>query len=443
MKLNEKKFYELAKAKGLEAAAITVSKSHSLSCEVFHSEVSSMTTSDNFSVIAKGIYNGKMGSVRVEVIDKDSPEYMVNSIINTAKVVEKEDKAIIFKGSEKYHKKNVYNPNALSGDLSEKIKVLLEIERKLKEFDPRITEVAAIGYDEGSGESSLSNSYGLKLKSKSANYVYYAEVVASQGDENKTGFSVFVSADPNEFNIDEFVKEVAEDGLKKLGSVQCKSKKYPVVLNAATASSLLGAFLSNIDAEDVQKHSSVFEGKLHQQIASKKITVIENPLEPNLNFRYYDDEGVATYKKTIINKGVLETYIYTLETAARDGVAPTGNGYGSGSKASASLCNTKLKAGKKSEEEMIAGIKLGVYITDLEGLHAGLNAQSGNFSLQSQGFMIRDGKLAEPLSLITTAGNLFELFKDVKEVSNTYTKHHPRDIMSPSLLVKKLSITGK
>ena len=214
------------------------------------------------------------------------------------------------------------------------------------------------------------------------------------------------------------------------------------MLNAKSASSLLSALLSNIDAEQVQKHSSKFEGKLHQQVASKKITLIENPLEPNLNFRYYDDEGVATRKKTIINKGVLETYIYTLETAAKDGVEPTGNGYGSGH-ATASLVNAKIKAGKRSEEQLFEKIKLGVYITDLEGLHAGLNSQSGNFSLQSQGFMIRDGKIAEPLSLITVAGNLFDLFMDVKEVSNTYAANSHSNTKSPALLIKKLSITGK
>ena len=442
MRLNEKKFYDLASQRGIEAASITINKAHSLSCGVFHGEVNNVTISDDFSVIAKGVYKEKFGTVRVEAIDKDTPEFLVNSIIETASVIEKEEKATIFKGSEKYHKKNLYKPEVLSTDLSDKVKILLEIEAKLKAYDPRISEVASVEYQETDTQSSLSNSYGLKLSQKSAIYGFVAEIVATQGDENKTGFKVFFSDDINAFDIDKFVEDVAKDGLSKLGSTQCKSKKYPVVLNAKSASSLLSALLSNIDAEQVQKHSSKFEGKLHQQVASKKITLIENPLEPNLNFRYYDDEGVATRKKTIINKGVLETYIYTLETAAKDGVEPTGNGYGSGH-ATASLVNAKIKAGKRSEEQLFEKIKLGVYITDLEGLHAGLNSQSGNFSLQSQGFMIRDGKIAEPLSLITVAGNLFDLFMDVKEVSNTYAANSHSNTKSPALLIKKLSITGK
>lgn len=123
--------------------------------------------------------------------------------------------------------------------------------------------------------------------------------------------------DPSEFNVDNFVKEVAEDALKKLGSTQCKSKKYPVVFNPETASILLKCFLGPIDYEEVEKKSSCFVGKLNQQIASKKLNVIENGLAKNIFFDYFDDEGVAINKKDIIKKGVLQTYLYTLETAKK------------------------------------------------------------------------------------------------------------------------------
>ena len=138
----------------------------------------------------------------------------------------------------------------------------------------------------------------------------------------------------------------------------------------------------------------------------------------NVFFTYFDDEGVACRKQDIIKRGVLKTYLYTLETAAKDGVEPTGNGARNAGKAKASMEYIVVKPGRKSEEEILSKIKEGVYITDLEGLHAGLNARSGNFSLQAQGFMIRDGKIAEPLSLITLAGNLQNIFNNIKDIAN-------------------------
>ena len=439
MKLNEKKFFELAKENKFEAADLVFLHSYSLSCSIFHKEVESLTESDTYSVVGRAIVNGKFGLVSTEKIDKDTPEFLIKGIKETAGLIETNDPSIIFKGSKKYHKKNVFNKEVLSGDLSKQI--LREIEDKLRAYDKRIDEVATVGYEESLSESTLSNTYGLKLKDKMATYAFYAEITAKAGNDIQTGFKVFASMDPKEFDVDKFVKDVAEDALKKLGATQCASKKYPTVLSQKVASQLMKAYLSNLDAEEVEKKSSLFVGKLHQPIASKKVTVIEDPLKKNIFFTYRDEEGVATFKKALINKGVLETYLYTLETAQKAGVEPTGNG-ARGAKTSATLNYTYIKPGKKSFDDMISNIKEGVYITNLEGMHAGMNPRSGNFSLQAQGFMIRDGKIAEPLSLITVAGNLVELFMSVKDVAND-SEFQLSGLESPSLFVKKLAISGK
>ncbi|HOC80263.1 MAG TPA: metallopeptidase TldD-related protein, partial [Bacilli bacterium] len=182
--------------------------------------------------------------------------------------------------------------------------------------------------------------------------------------------------------------------------------------------------------------------KLNQQVASKKITILEQPLLKNCFFRYFDDEGVATQNKKIVEKGVLKTYLHNLETAQREGTTTTGNGYRGGSKIGVGFVNPSIKPGRKSEADLLAKIKTGVYISSVTGLHAGLNPQSGNFSLQAEGFMIRDGKLAEPLSLITVAGNLLDLFMNVREVANN-AELQLSGISAPSLLIKSLAVSGK
>jgi len=443
MRLNEKKFFELAKANGFEAADLSYSHSVSTSLSIFHSEIDSFTEHETISLDARGIVNGKFGAVSTEQIDKNTPQFLVDSIKSTAKIIEKDEPGFIFEGSKKYHKKNVYNKAVEEMKVSDAIKTCLEIEKKLYAFDKRINEVVTVGYENEKSDSFLANTYGLKLKSKEGTYTYYAEVTATLGDEVRTGFKVFVSMDPNEFDVDKFVKEVAEDALKKLGSTQCKSKKYPVVFNPETASILLKYFLGPIDYEEVEKKSSYFVGKLNQQVASKKLTVIENGLEKNIFFEYFDDEGVAVNKKEILKKGVLKTYLYTLENAKKAGVEPTGNSTVVGGKAHAKLNQIFVKPGRKSEEEMIAGVKEGVYINDLQGLHAGMNQRSGNFSLQSAGFMIRDGKLAEPLALITVADNLLNLFNNIKDIANNSKLIIQTSTTCPSIYVKKVSITGK
>lgn len=443
MKLNTKKFFELAKDSGLQAADVFYSRSYSLSVEVFRKEVSSFTLSDNSSLLARGIFNGKFGCVNTEIIDKTTPQFLVDSIIKSATLVEKDDPSIIFEGSKKYAKRRKFDKSVLSKDIKNEIEILFEIEKKLLAYDKRITEVSYLMYGEGSNEHLLQNSYGLKLKDASADYYYVAEVTVKENDEVKTNFDFFASNKAGEFKVDEFVEKVAKGALNKLGGIQCKSKKYPVILNPECASILTSFYLGSTSAEEVQKKSSLFINKLNAQVASKKVTIIENPLLDNMSYRYFDDEGVATKKKDIIKKGILQTYLYNLETASKDNVEPTGNGYRSGSKVYTSFVNAYIKPGKKTQEEMYSTIKEGLLITSLEGLHAGMNAKSGNFSLQAQGFMIKDGKLAEPVSLITVAGNLVELFMNIKEVGSDskYSLNSP--VIAPSLFIKKLSVTGK
>ena len=442
MKLNEKKFFALAKESGLESADLTSNESSSLSVSIFHGEVDSLSNNSSYELVARGIYKGKMGTISVDNVDKSSPEYLVKEIKRGASIIETDDPVFIFKGSEKYHKKNVSKNVDFGENVQEKVKILLEIEKKLLAYDKRINEVVTVGIESSTHSYKKTNSYGLKLSQKMNAYSYFAEVTAKDGDEIRTGWSVFASLDENEFDIDKYVEKVAKEALQKLGSVQCESKKYPVVFNPECVASLLSFLISSLDAEEVQKHTSLLEGKLGQQVLSKKLSVVENPLEKNLFFRYFDDEGVATNKKFLIKNGVISTYLYTLQTAAKDNVQPTGNGYGAG-KAKADVGYVFVKGGKKSEEEMISGIKEGVYITELQGLHSGMNQHSGNFSLQCAGFMIKDGKKAEPLALITVAGNLINVFNDIKCIANNNKLVISNQMSCPSILVGEMAISGK
>lgn len=443
MRFNTKKFFELAKSRGFEAADLSIVKGHSLSATVYHGEIESYSEENTIEATGRGIVNGKLGGCVTEKFDKNTINFMVDSIEKSAKVIETKDPVIIFKGSKKYHRGNYYDESLFKIPFDEKKKILLEIEQKLFAYDKRVNEVASVSYSESSDEELLTNSYGLKLKIKKSDFSIVAQITVKEKDEIRSDYGVFAGNNLKEFDIDLFVKELAEKTLKKLGGTQCKSKKYPVILNPESSATLLRSFLSSTNADDVQKNSSLFIGKLGQQIASKKLTVTENPLVKNIFFDYFDDEGVAINKKDIIKKGVLQTYIYTLETAAKAGVEPTGNGYRGAGKASAGLGYIIVKPGRKSEQELISSIKEGVYITDLEGLHAGMNARSGNFSLQTQGFMIRNGKLAEPLALITVSGNLVEMFNNIKDVGLNAKFLLQERASCPSLSIKKLFISGK
>ena len=433
-------YFSKAKEAGIDELELSISTDYSLSFDWFRGELESYTTSNLTSLSARGTVNGKTGYVNSEKIDRSTVDYVITQIIENAKVNNSSDETIIFKGSEHYTKKNVYNPKLPKVPTEEKIAILREMELKIKDIDSRIGDVEC-SYSEGSEEDILMNSYGLNLKSKANYFVISVSVVATGEDgATKTGYKVFIGSDLSEFDLDKFAKEAADETISQLNGGPCMSKKYKAVLSSDVVASLLNPFLSNAIADEVQKNTSLFKGKLHTLVASKKITVEERPLDKNPFFRYFDDEGVATFNKKIIDKGVLTTYLYNLATAKKDGVESTGNGYRGAGKVGTSLVNIVLKPGRKSEQDLFEKIGDGIYITEVAGLHSGMNPHSGNFSLQAQGYLIENGKRAKPVCLITIAGNLFDVFKNVKEVASNSTRHG--NIVSCSLYIKNIAVSG-
>ena len=436
------KFFALAKEAGLEQVELFISESRNLQISLFHGEVDEYKDNNGYSILARGILNGKCGAASADVWNKDKAQWLVNEIVANAKVIENEDPIFIFKGSEKYHKVNTFNKALEEVTIDEKMEKLHALEKALRSIDKRIVEVAGTEYSQTTEKVTLVNSNGLNLVQRSNYFTFIAQCVAKEGEQTKSGYDFFLDNDFSKFNAEEFAKKIVKLTVDQLGGEPCETNKYKAVLHPDVVTSLMKAYVGHADAEEVQKHSSLFIDKVGQKIASSKVTIEDKPQQKNVFARWFDDEGVATYNKPIIKNGVLQTYLYNLTTAAKAGVESTGNGYGGGSKKGISSTFLSLKPGKKSQEELFQEVGNGVFITDVSGLHAGLNPQSGNFSLQSTGFMIENGKKGKPLDLITVSGNLLEVFKDVLEVGNDVTVS-PAGVSAESVLIKKLAVSGK
>ena len=435
------RFFALAKEKGISQCEIAINKASSLAIGLFHHEIENFNVTTDVGYVFRGVVGNKFGTVTSTTLTKDNVEKIIDNLISNAKVIEKDGEAKLFEGSKKYHKVSTYNKDLETIPVSKKKEDLFELERVLEKKSPLIKDVMDVSYSESNTELTILNSLGLKLKQKLNYFTFVAGIVVKQDEEVETGYDVFLDNNYSNFDIEKFADGVVNETLKKLGGKPIDSAKIKTVLSRDCMTTLLGAYVGNASSERVQKHMSLFEGKVNEKVASNKVTISDKPLARTIHARWFDDEGVATYNKNIIKNGVLQTYLYNLETAAKDGVATTGNGVNVGSKIGVSPIYIELKPGKKPLEDVFAKVGNGIYITDLQGAHAGLNPTSGNFSLKASGFMIEDGKLTKPVNLITVSGNLLQLFKDIEEIASDI-KQYPSGISTPSVVVKSLSIGG-
>ena len=436
------KFFQLAKEAGIEDAELYINQSYNLSFSLFHSEVDNYSCSNGFSIVARGLFNGKFGVATCDTWNAAKAEYLVKEIVTNAKLSENDDPVFIFAGSPKYKKINIFNKDLEKVSIDDKKAALFKLEKLIKDGDSKISEVEEVGYEESKGSTTLMNSKGLKLNQKSNYFVIYGVALAKENDQTKSNFEIFFDNDFSKFNVEGLAKKITKGAVEQLNGEPCETGKYKTVLAPEAFRHLLNFYIGQADAEEVQKKSSLFIDKLNQKVASKKVTVNDMPLSKSLFARPFDDEGVATSNRAIIKNGVLQTYFYNLTTAAKDGVETTGNGQRAGSTIGAGPFYLVLKPGKKSQEQLFEEVQDGVYITSLSGLHSGLNPQSGNFSLVASGFLIKDGKKSRALDMITVSGNLQILFNDIVEIGND-VKTFPSAISCPSVVVKKLAITGK
>jgi PmbA protein len=288
------------------------------------------------------------------------------------------------------------------------------------------------------------NTYGLNLehRSNSASAYAYARAVKDNGgtEETKVGGEWWDGKNWGSFEPEKIGADAARDAASKLGAKQVKSGKYKIAMKNEAFASLIGAYTSVILADSAQKGLSLLAGKLGEKIASDNFTLIDAPVYEEREIPF-DSEGVATYNKPVIECGVFKTFLHNLKTAAKDGVKTTGNasgGYRSPIKVSPK--NLYLKPGNISRDELINQAGDGLYITELNGLHSGTSAVSGDFSLLAEGFVIENGKLTRPVEQITVAGNFFDVIKDITAVADDLRWS---GIGSPAVLIGGLNVAGE
>ena len=241
------------------------------------------------------------------------------------------------------------------------------------------------------------------------------------------------------------VEEALE--LTGLTAQQPASATCAIAFENRAAASLLGVFSSIFSAEAAQKGLSLLKGREGEAIASEAVTIVDDPHRPHsAASQPFDGEGVPTRKKNVVEKGVLQTLLHNLTTAAKQGVATTGNAArGYASAVGVAPSNFYIAPSQESVEAMLARMGEGFLITEVSGLHAGANQISGDFSLLAKGFAVRGGQKAEPVEQITVAGNFFAVLKDVVAVADDLAFGLPGGSLvgSPTIWVKALSVAGK
>lgn len=425
---------EAAKSYGAEGYEVKIGSSTSAAVEALKDDISSVTYDKSTSISVRCVKSGKSGYASGNIVTPKEAEELVRRACESALVVDDADEVPLFEGSAEYkqvEKKEVIIPSA-----EEMIKETMDLQTKIMACE-KVVEGSQSFMQVSASESSFFNSAGLDLAYESGYVAKGAVAAVKDGDDAEENYEMKFA---DEMSNDELVKLAYDGAVAKLGGKPVDSGKYNIILQSGAMRSILSVFSSVFSARSAFLKTTLLAGKEGEKIAADIVTLIDDPFhEKKFGHCPFDAEGVAVYTKSVIENGVLQTLLYNRMYAKKFDKETTGNAT---SAKGIGVQGLYLQPGELTEEELLQKLGDGLYITDLSGLHAGVNAVSGDFSLQAAGFLVEGGKKTRAVKNVTVADNYYKLLFKVTAIADNLSFGTGSSFGAPDVMFSDIAISG-
>jgi PmbA protein len=388
----------------------------------------------------------RVGYAYTENLAPAALQRVLNEASSNAELVEAQPGAALAADAPLPAAPELFNPALDAVPLPDKIARVKHLEAITRTADPRVKAVPGCSYADGQSVVRIASTRGLDRFYRS-NMVYaLVYPIVTEHDQNKTCYEMAIGRDFAKLDVEALSQAAIQGALRRLGAQELPSGRYPVVFTPKALTELLAAFSGIFSAKAAQEGKSLLAGKEGQRVTSLMVGLVDDPLRPDgMATRPFDDEGVPSRRLALIEGGEFKTFLHNTQTARQAGVESTGHASRGGYKGTVDIAPSNLffAPGAASAVQLVMGPGPVVVIDDLQGLHAGTNPISGDFSLASQGHLYEDGQYRHPVHNFTVAGNFLKMLEDVEAVGDDLRFFpHGAYIGSPSMRVKELAIAG-
>lgn len=328
--------------------------------------------------------------------------------------------------------------------IDEKIALAIELERRVREGDARIRQVDSANYSDYVAEGAVVSTTGIRASSSRTGAYLSVEAIASDGRDDQTGWGLSAGRAPADLSVEAAAREAIERATRMLGAVKPPSMKCPAVFDPRTAAALLSIVGSALSGDAVVRGRSFFAHRVGEDVASPLLTLVDDPTdERHFSASVYDGEGLACRRNVLIDQGRLEGFVFDTTSARRAKTTSTGSALRGGIAGSPSAgCRAlQLLPGEEDQAAILKGVDFGVFVQSIMGVHSGVNAVSGDFSVGVTGFMIRDGVLAEPVRELTVASTLQRMLLGIVYVGSDL-EWRPGTAASSTVAIEDVSVSG-
>ncbi len=339
---------------------------------------------------------------------------------------------------------SVWDDAVLSTSTERKVELALELERITRAADPRVRQVSSADYGDLAVQWAVATSTGIVAGARRTVCSVSTEAIAGQGDESQSGHGFSAARSPAELDLERAATDAVERAVRLIGATKARSGRCVVVLDPRVASTLVGVVSSALSGEAVVKGRSMFAGRLGEQVAAGAVTLVDDPTDVRaFGASAYDAEGLACRRNLLVSAGVLHGLVYDTTSARRAGTVSTGSAVrgGYGSTPGAGCRALQLVPGALGRDQILAQVGEAFYVQSVTGVHSGVNAVSGDFSVGAEGLMVRGGELAEPVREVTVASTLQRMLQSVLFVGSD-VEWLPGVAAGQTLAIDGMSLSG-
>ena len=433
-----------AKKQGASEADVVVADGETFSVQVRLSAVDRLTKAREKRLGLRVFFGKRSASASTSDFSRESLDRLVSDTCALAKAVVEDDQSGLPDKNlmaEDLPDLDLYDPTRLETEAQ--IELARRAEAAALAADPRVTNSEGAEFDSSSGRILLGNSHGFLGDYRSSTFSVSVSPIATAPDSDSMQQDSWYAVRHRFARLDspESVgQEAARRAVRRLGAKKLSTRRAPVVFDQEMAASLLGNLCHAASGYALYKGASFLIGQLGKQLAPDFVTIYDDGRLPSgLGSRPFDGEGLPTRKTTVVERGVLTSYLLDTYSGRKLGLASTGNASrGVGESPSVGPTNFYLVPGTSDPSEIIRSVREGLFVTELIGF--GVNMVTGDYSRGAAGFWIEHGELAYPVEEITIAGNLKQMFADIEMVGSDL--EFRSRIASPTIKIREMTIAG-
>jgi len=430
-----------ARAEGLTEYDLYGTSGSATTVRAFGNEIIMFDDTTSVGACFRCVVDGRMGYSNTQLLSAQEAIRLVRDAVAGAAVLDATGTAQLYQGGGAYAE--LPQADDTGCDVQQLKEAALSLDETAKALDGRVESSPFSVVQYANGETALANVHGLDLQNRQAGYAAVYEAVVVEGGRKYVGAASRDALTLTALDLESMVKEAVGLAVGSIGGTSVPSGTWPVIFSATAMAEFLACFTGAFSADAAQKGLSLLAGKEGETIAAPIITLVDDPHYMSSSDKSaFDGEGVPTYTKTVIENGVLKTLLYDLKSAAKAGRASTGNGRRAGYAGDVDVhpFTFYIQAGEGTKEDLMQKAGKAIYITAMKGMHAGVSPVTGDFSVESKGYLIENGAVVRPAEQFTVAGNFFRMLGDITALGGDFALC--QDVGAPTTLVSALSIAG-